>query len=317
MSLHVIVGAGPLGTALARHLADSGEEVRVVTRSGGGPDHPRVERVRADATDAAELSRLARGAAALYNCANPPSYDTWEQHWPPLAASLMEAAELTGAVLAIGGCLYGYGPVEGPMHRDLPLAATDRKGRIRARIWQDALARHEQGALRVTEVRASDYIGTLNPTASYPELYAEQVRTKRRVFTFGDPDQVHSVTYIPDMARTLAAAAVDERAWGHPWHVPSPPAGTVRDLAADMAGEFGVAVPGVVKIPRPLLRTAFPFSPFLREMGELLYQWDFPYVIDAAATTEAFGVEATPWQEIVRSTAEGLSARAAAVSAGS
>ncbi|WP_017569366.1 NAD-dependent epimerase/dehydratase family protein [Nocardiopsis halotolerans] len=311
MSLHVIVGAGALGTALARHLADSGQEVRIVTRSGGGPEHPLVERVRADATDAAALARHAHGAVALHNCANPPSYDMWERHWPPLAAALLEAAERTGAVLAIGGCLYGYGPVEGPIHRELPLAATDHKGRMRTRIWREALARHEAGAVRVTEVRASDYVGAMNPTASYLEFYAEQARTRRRVFTFGDPDQVHSVTYVPDTARVLAAAAVDERAWGRAWHVPSPPARTVREMVADLAGASGAARPSVVRIPRPLLRATFPFSPFLREMGELLYQWDAPYVIDAAVTTEVFGIEATPWEEIVRATAEGLGVRAA------
>ncbi|GAB2517333.1 NAD-dependent epimerase/dehydratase family protein [Nocardiopsis aegyptia] len=310
MSFHVIVGAGALGTSLALQLADAGTRVRIVTRSGGGPEHPLVERVKADATDADELARLTRGAEVLYNCANPPSYEMWERLWPPLAASLLEAAERTGAVLAIGGNLYGYGPVEGPIHRDLPLAATDHKGRLRARMWAEALARHEAGAVRVTEVRASDYMGSMKPMGSYPELYADQARVRRRVFTFADPDQVHSVTYVPDVARTLAAVATDERAWGLGWHVPSPEARTVREMVADMAREFGVGRPSVSRIPRPLLRGAFRFSPFLREVGELLYQWDAPYVIDADVTTEVFGVEATPWEEIVRATAAGLEARA-------
>ncbi|MGC1212288.1 MAG: FAD-dependent monooxygenase, partial [Micromonospora sp.] len=52
MALHVIVGAGPVGTATARLLAERGERVRVVTRRGTGPEHPAVERVAADAADA-------------------------------------------------------------------------------------------------------------------------------------------------------------------------------------------------------------------------------------------------------------------------
>lgn len=73
MALHVIVGAGPVGTTLALQLADAGHEVRVVTRSGRGPERPGIRRVRADASDAATLARHVAGAAALYNCANPPS----------------------------------------------------------------------------------------------------------------------------------------------------------------------------------------------------------------------------------------------------
>src|SRR5436853_7699464 len=104
MALHVIVGAGPIGTATAQHLLAAGHDVRMITRSGSGPDG--VERVAADATDAARLTTLAAGAAALYNCANPP-YHRWPVEWPPLAAALLTSAERCGAVLVTMSNLYG------------------------------------------------------------------------------------------------------------------------------------------------------------------------------------------------------------------
>ncbi len=58
--LHVVVGAGPVGSAVAEILAEQGHRVRVVTRSGSGPESPQVERVRADAADAARLQRARR-----------------------------------------------------------------------------------------------------------------------------------------------------------------------------------------------------------------------------------------------------------------
>ncbi|MCB0979811.1 MAG: hypothetical protein KDB17_04065, partial [Ilumatobacter sp.] len=79
---HVIVGAGPVGSGIALHLANAGTPVTIVTRSGSGPDHPLVTRHRGDATDAEALAGLCTGAAALYNCANPP-YHRWPQDWPP------------------------------------------------------------------------------------------------------------------------------------------------------------------------------------------------------------------------------------------
>ncbi|WP_329484771.1 FAD-dependent monooxygenase [Kribbella sp. NBC_01484] len=36
--MHVVVGAGPVGSATARLLAGQGEQVRVITRSGSGPE---------------------------------------------------------------------------------------------------------------------------------------------------------------------------------------------------------------------------------------------------------------------------------------
>ena len=77
MDTHLVVGAGPVGTATARRLLDSGHHVRVVTRSGGGPEG--TERVAADAADATRLAELAENTVAIYNCVNP-TYSRWEQH---------------------------------------------------------------------------------------------------------------------------------------------------------------------------------------------------------------------------------------------
>ena len=125
--MHVIVGAGAVGSATANLLAAAGQPVRIVTRSGGGPAHPLIERVAADATDAATLCRLTGGAAALYNCANPP-YHRWPEMWPPLGAAFLSAAERTGAVLVTMSNLYGYGPVDRPMTEDTP-GRPPRRGR--------------------------------------------------------------------------------------------------------------------------------------------------------------------------------------------
>src|SRR4051794_22534219 len=156
--LHVVVGAGAVGTRTATLLADRGHRVRILSRSGAGPDDPRVERVSADAADAGRLADLSRGATAIYNAVNPP-YHRWPRDWPPIAAALLGAAEREGAVLATVSNLYGYGPVDGPMTEDLPLAASGPKGRTRAAMWHDALASHAAGRIRATEVRPSSYLG--------------------------------------------------------------------------------------------------------------------------------------------------------------
>src|SRR5215469_16314979 len=167
--LHVVVGAGPIGSGVARALAESGQPVRIVTRSASGPAGAAIERVSADAADSAAIQKLTAGAAVIYNCANPP-YHKWPEMWPPIAASLLGAAERSGAVLVTVANLYGYGPASQslgtagydaahPMTEDTPLAATGRKGGVRAQMWRDALAAHQAGRVRAAEVRASDYVG--------------------------------------------------------------------------------------------------------------------------------------------------------------
>jgi len=161
---HLVVGAGAIGVGVARLLLDQGCEVVIVTRSGTGPAE--AERVAADASDGAAMARLAQGVTAIYNCANP-AYHRWATDWPPIASSLLGAAERSAAVPATVSNLYAYGPaadslgVRGydpshPMTETTPLAATGTKGRIRAQMFRDALEAHEAGRVRAVEIRASD-----------------------------------------------------------------------------------------------------------------------------------------------------------------
>jgi nucleoside-diphosphate-sugar epimerase len=292
---HVIVGAGAVGTATAQLLVARGERVRIVSRRGGGPEHPSVERVAADAADADRLAALAAGATALYNCANP-QYHRWFTDWPPLAAALLAAAERTGAVLATVSNLYGYGEVTGPITADTALAATHPKLRLRADLWRAALAAHQAGRIRATEVRGSDYV----EANSIPSLaLGDRVLAGRRVFVPVPLDVIHSVTSITDVARTLVTVAADQQAWGRAWLVPSNPPRTLRQLATRYAELGGAPRPKLTSIPYPVLWAVGRFSPTVRELAAVRYQFTRPFVLDAAATTAALGIAPTPLDQVL------------------
>jgi nucleoside-diphosphate-sugar epimerase len=286
MSLHVIVGAGPVGAGTARMLAERGERVRLISRHGSGPDHPLIERVGADATQTARLSELATGAAAVYNCANP-LYHRWLTDWPPLAAALLTAAERSGAVLAVASNLYGYGPVQGPITDATPLAATHPKLRLRAEMWREALARHQAGRIRVTEIRSSDYIEA-NSILSF--VLAKPILAGKRAFVPGALDVPHSWTAIKDAARTLVTVATDQRAWGKAWLVPTNPPLTVRALATRFAAVHGAPPPRLSELPYPVLWLAGLFVPLVRELRTTRYQFVSPFVMDSSLTEKTFGL---------------------------
>jgi nucleoside-diphosphate-sugar epimerase len=286
MSLHVIVGAGPVGSGVAKLVAERGERVRLISRRGSGPEQPLIERVAADATDAGRLSELAAGAAALYNCANP-AYHRWLTDWPPIAEALLTAAERSGAVLAVASNLYGYGPVDGPITDATPLAATHPKLRIRADMWRDALARHEAGRIRVTEVRSSDYIEA-NSILTF--ALAKPIRRGQRAFVPGALDVPHSWTAISDAARTLVTVATDARAWGKAWLTPTNPPLTVRALASRFASVVGAPAPKLATIPYPVLWATGLFVPLVRELRTTRYQFVSPFIVDSSLTERTFAL---------------------------
>jgi nucleoside-diphosphate-sugar epimerase len=297
MALHLVVGAGVIGTRVARRLADAGNTVVIVSRRGGGPVQPGVERVAADATDTARLTELATAASTVFNCANPP-YHRWPVDWPPLADAMLAAAERTGAVLVTMSNLYGYGPVDGPMTEDLPLAATTVKGRVRASMWQQALAAHQAGRVRATEVRASDYI---EANSMFSDLVAAPVLAGRVASVPAALDMPHSFTSIDDVAATLATVAADERAWGRAWHVPTDAPRTIRQMATRLAELAGRAAPRLRHLPGPVLWLGGLVNPLAREFREVSYQFNRPFVVDSSAAQRTFGLRPTPVDGALRS----------------
>ncbi len=292
---HVVIGAGPTGTATARLLAATGDRVKVITRSGSGPTEPGIERVAADASDAARLRSLARGAATIFNCANPPFYGRWSSEWPPLAASLLGAAEAAGAGLVMVGNLYGYAPPSRPMRATDPLEPVTDVGRIRAQMWHDAVAAHDAGRVRVTEARASDFIGPgLGKNAHMGDRVVPRLLRGKSVTLLGRVDVDHSWTAIDDVAETLVTLARDERSWGRAWHVPTVAPITQRDLVHRMCALAGVEPVKVSTIPSVVVRAAGLFVPTMREVHGVDYQFRSPFVIDSAETTATFDITPTP-----------------------
>lgn len=295
MADHVVVGAGSIGSNVARLLAERGDTVRIVTRSGSGPEHPLIERVAADASDPSRLTELSRGAQAIYHCANPASYTQWQRQLPPLQTALIAAAKAHDAVLALTGSLYAYGPQPGGrMNEDTPLAATGRKGRLRKRIWEQA----RDAGIRTVEVRGSDYIGK-DAVGIYSLFLEPALKKGRAAWIAGDLDTPHTFTVNSDMAGALVALAGDERAWGRAWHVPSPPAVTVRELAQRCADAAGLPGVKLVRMPRFVMRTAGLVVPMAREVAEMDYQWYAPFHMDATKTADTFGLTATDLATVI------------------
>jgi nucleoside-diphosphate-sugar epimerase len=301
----LVVGAGVIGSRVAGLLAERGDRVTVVSRRGSGPAEPlAVTRVAADAADAETMTRLAEGASVIYNCVNPP-YHRWPADWPPIAASVLGAAERSGAVLVTLSNLYGYGPAgpggydeAHPMTEATPLAATGPKGRIRARVWHDALAAHQAGRVRVTEVRAADFIGP-GAQSAMGERIVRHVRQGKNVSVLGHADQPHTWSFTDDVARMLVTAGTDPSAWGRAWHVPSNEPRSQREVVDDLARAAGVGQVRVREIPSVVLRGMGLAWPLMRELRETEYQFRDDFVMDSSAAQARFGLKPAPWEEIV------------------
>ena len=266
--LHVVFGTGQVGLALADRLA-------------------------ANATDLDAASDAAKGASVIYQCLNAP-YTQWPELFPPLQRGVLTAAERAGALLVTLENIYAYGPAGGkPMTEDLPLAATTSKGLARAAMTAELLAAAAAGRVRVAIGRASDFFGAGATQSSLGErVFGNAVAGKRADF-IGNPNLLHTYSYVPDIAAGLTTLGTDERAAGQVWHLPGPETVTTRAVLDLVAGQLGHQV-GVRNLPPLVVRALGLVSPLMRSLAEMAYEFEEPFVLDTTKFESAFGTATTP-----------------------
>ncbi|MFD3705745.1 NAD-dependent epimerase [Nocardia sp. NPDC058658] len=315
MSTHVVIGRGATATATALLLAEAGNHVRMVSRSGLGPTHPNVELIARDANDTRALTAIATGATTVFNLAMP-AYHTWPETVPPLFGSILAATEAAGADLVMLGNMYGYGPVDSVVHEDTPLAATGSKGSVRARMWTDALAAHKAGRVRVTEVRAGQFLGA--GAVSVFSLFVQSAvlaNTAARVPQ--ELDLAHSFTAIGDAAAALVAVARDDRSWGRAWHAPVITT-TVRAAANELAALADVAPPELAVLTDAEITELAAEDPFWAELFETKHLSHQEFVVDDSAVRDTFGLTASTLDAVLAEVVEAdAAARVSVPDAGS
>jgi nucleoside-diphosphate-sugar epimerase len=304
--VHVVAGAGPVGAGLALQLAELGHTVKLVTRSGTALGHPRITAVKGDVGNADWFADVCVGAASVVNAINPP-YGSWAKDWPPVHQSLMNAAQRAGAVLVSMENLYGYGRPAHPggvMRDGDALRPCSEKGRVRAEMSEEIFAAVAKGSLQAVSIRASDFYGPGVTDATMGERGIKQLLGGKAVQVIGRTDVPHTVSYMPDVVRAMTIAVTDERSWGRSWHAPSADALTQHQmwhLLGTAAGVQRVKLQALHGLPR---RAVGLVMPIVRQIEEVAYQFDEPWVMDSTPFTEKFGLHATQFATGARETME-------------
>jgi nucleoside-diphosphate-sugar epimerase len=298
--LYVVTGAGPVGWTVAEQLAGQGNRVRVLTRSGSGPEHPLVERLTVDVQDASQVRDAFAGATAVFHCIHGSSYtaEAWRAELPRAEQTVLTAAAGAGAVVVFPESLYSYSEPDRPMTEAGPRTAQGGKRGVRTELLR---ARDASPANTVTVV-AGDFFGPRVRNSHGGERMVSPVLAGKKLWVIASTDQPHSFTYVPDLAAAMIRAAQMPALWNKVWHAPTGPAVTQRQLATAFTEAGGAAAPKLGAIPGWALRAMGVFSKDLRELAETLYQFDKPFVMDSAASQAALDLRPTPLPEAAAAT---------------
>lgn len=302
--MHVVIGSGALGTATVLALEELGEQVRIVQRAGTHRPAPESSRgaevVTADFYDRDSLERAFRGGDVVHQVAQPP-YTQWAEQFPALQDAVIDACATVGASLVLADNLYGYGPPDGILTEDSPRHPTARKGFVRKAMADSALRAHRDGRVQIAFVRPSNFFGPAYERGA-KDVFVPALEDRKMMF-IGRTDQPHSFSYLPDAGRAMAAVGTSGRGWGEAWIAPVQQPITQLDFARRVWSAAGRS--GEPKISRLTKNGAFllgMFSPIVRELPEMMYEFDRPFVVDSTKIQTAFDIVPTDLDDAVEAT---------------
>jgi nucleoside-diphosphate-sugar epimerase len=242
----------------------------------------------------------------MYHCMNPP-YDAriWADKVPRYMDNLIAAAAQTNARLVVLDNVYMLGRPQGrPLNEDTPINPCSRKGEIRARVAERLFEAHRRGDVVATSGRASDFYGPGGTLTGLGDFFWPRALAGRTAYSPYSLDAIHTYHYIPDVAAGLAALGCAESdVYGRPWMLPCVPAGTLRDLVRGLASKLDRPIK-VAQVPRWVVKTIALVMPLMRELDEMLYQWDEPFVVDDRRFRERFRLAPTSMDEGAQRTVE-------------
>lgn len=298
-----ILGTGQVGRAIFEYLQLQmpKKEVLLVNKSGKVSfDLPKgVSVLACDVSVKKNLVSIFQKSEIVFSCTDAP-YQFWSSFYPLLSEAMVEGLMNSDAKLVFADNMYSYGNLKGKIiHERLPHVAMTKKGEIRATIIKnfDKYKVHN----RVAIVKSSDFIGPHIEKGIFGIDFLKSIYKLKMVYLPSSTILPHHFTFIEDFAKAMVLIAFEPESFHQIWHVPNAEAISQSNWIEIFEQETKLKIK-FRSIPKFMIKLIGLFNPFIRELNELSYQFEYPYLIDSQKFIQKFGDISTSPSEIVKKT---------------
>jgi nucleoside-diphosphate-sugar epimerase len=298
---HTILGAGgPVGKSLATALANLNKQVRLVSRqplvTNNGQYWLKADlSVEQDVIDALEGTEVAYLTIGL-----PYSTKIWREYWPRVMKNVTTACLHHGVRLVFFDNIYAVSPNHlNPITESSPLQPCSKKGEIRAEVIRILMEAVEKKGLMGLIARSADFL-TLeeNKGIIRPLLYDRMIKHQRAQWIC-NAHVIHNFSYLPDLGKGTALLGTTPDVMQQVWNLPTDPTPmTGVDWIRMMAEEMPTSEK-YTTISAGMIKFLGVFIPSMRELVEMLYQYDRDYFFDSSKFNRYFNyIPASPREAI-------------------
>ncbi|MCA9735571.1 MAG: NAD(P)H-binding protein [Deferribacteres bacterium] len=301
--MQTILGSGgAIGVQLAKELVKYTNEIRLVSRNPK-KINPTDELLAADVMNPDAVKYAVKGSSVVYITVGfEYNHKVWKEKWPKFMKSVIDACIENKCKLVFFDNIYMYDPAFlHNMTEETPINPSSKKGGIRAQIFKMLMDKVEAKELTALVARSADFYGpSIKNTSMLTETVFGPLSKGKKANWMGSVDFKHSFTYTPDAAKATALLGNTDDAYNQVWHVPTaanPMTG--KEWIETVAKEMGQK-PKYQAATRFIVKILGLFIPIMREMPEMMYQYEGDYVFRSDKFEKAFKMKPTPYLDGIR-----------------
>jgi len=286
--LNVVLGAnGAFGQAILKSLVDRNANVRAMIRNEGSLrmlPSDKVEIFVGDILKEEDARNTLKGATVVYFAINFP-YSEWASSYPVAIRNTLKSLDSGGKpIFVFPSNVYGYGVFKSvPVKETHPLDAKSKKGILRNSIEATLMDYHKKNKIRLIIPRFADFYGPNVTNDLYGAMFSRPLEGRSPIWPI-NADVLHNFTFIEDAARATLALMEDSTSYGEVYHIAGE-AITAMEFITIILNELNSNLKLKV-LSRKFLRLAGLLNPNIRELMELLYEYENPYILDSTKFNE-------------------------------
>ncbi len=298
--MHTILGInGSTGVEIAKELKKRNISTRGVSRREFLGDW---EHVKGDVLNLESVTKAVAGSKVVYCCVGLEyKIEVWRRDWLPLVENVIAASLATNAKLIFIDNVYMYGLVQGEMTETTPMNPTSEKGKVRKAVVEKLTDAFQNRGLEGCIARSADFYGPDCEKSMITETGFKNAAKGKTMQWLGKMDRVHAYTFTPDIGRACVNLATSDKINGDVWHLPTAPAISAKEMSKMIALGMGTSEK-VTPLRGTILSVLGIFIPILRELKEMMYQYDEDYRFSSDKYEKAFNEKPTSYQDGVRET---------------
>ncbi len=291
MEKAIVLGAtGAMGYALVHNLHSKGVKTYAYCRNLKKAkelfdDLKNVEVIEGDVRDSEQLDRAMKEVDVAFVSLNIP-YQQWSKELLPLFEEVFKAAFATGTKVAVVDNIYSYSTNKQVITEDTSKEPATNKGKVRKALYLNMEAWMKRG-LSIVIAHFPDFYGPHAENTMLQQTIQTALAGKRPQY-LGPIDKEREFIYTFDGADALITLAMDETAYQQSWNITG-----IKPIKGEEIISILQRLTGNTKKPfvirTRMIRFLGFFSPFMRELTEMMILTENPVFLDGTKFEQAFG----------------------------